>query len=44
MTGLTPRFIIAELTLAKVNPAMAELIPLAEKSLAAAEQSIDALW
>jgi FMN-dependent NADH-azoreductase len=44
MTGLTPRFIIAELTLAKANPAMAELIPLAEKSLAAAEQSIDALW
>ena len=44
MTGLEPRFITAELTLAKVNPAMAELIPLADKSLAAAEQAIDELW
>lgn len=44
MAGLTPRFITAELTLAKTNPAMHDLIPLAEKSLAAAEQSIDALW
>ncbi|MFG1805438.1 FMN-dependent NADH-azoreductase [Streptomyces sp. NPDC049040] len=44
MAGLTPRFITAELTLAKVNPAMSDLIPLADKSLAAAEQSIDALW
>ncbi|MEW2518653.1 FMN-dependent NADH-azoreductase [Actinacidiphila alni] len=44
MTGLTPRFITAELTLAPVNPAMSELIPLHEKSLAAAEESIDALW
>lgn len=44
MTGLTPRFITAELTLAKVNPAMAELIPLADESLAAAERAIDALW
>lgn len=44
MTGLTPRFITAELTLAKVNPAMAELIPLADKSLTEAEEAIDALW
>lgn len=44
MTGLEPRFITAELTLAKVNPAMAELIPLADESLAAAERAIDALW
>lgn len=44
MTGLVPRFITAELTLAPVTPAMSELIPLAEKSLAAAEESIDALW
>lgn len=44
MTGLEPRFITAELTLAHVTPAMAELIPLAEKSLAAAEQAIDDLW
>ena len=43
-TGLEPRFIAAELTLAEVNPAMAELIPLAARSLAAAEQAIDGLW
>jgi FMN-dependent NADH-azoreductase len=44
MTGLEPRFITAELTLAGSVPAMAELKPLAEKSLATAEQEIDALW
>ncbi len=43
-TGLQSRFITAELTLAEVNPAMADLIPLAAKSLAAAEQAIDDLW
>jgi FMN-dependent NADH-azoreductase len=43
-TGLKPRLITAELTLAEVNPAMADLIPLAAKSLAAAEQAIDGLW
>jgi FMN-dependent NADH-azoreductase len=43
-TGLEPRFITAELTLAEVTPAMAELIPLADQSLAAAEQAIDGLW
>ncbi|WBB73000.1 NAD(P)H-dependent oxidoreductase [Micromonospora sp. WMMD1128] len=43
-TGLEPRFISAELTLAPVNPAMAELIPLYEASLAAAERAIDELW
>lgn len=43
-TGLKPHFITAELTLAEVIPAMAELIPLAAKSLAAAEQAIDGLW
>ena len=43
-TGLEPRFITAELTLAEVTPAMADLIPLAAKSLAAAEQAIDDLW
>jgi FMN-dependent NADH-azoreductase len=32
LTGLQPRFITAELTLAHTNPAMAELIPLAEQS------------
>jgi FMN-dependent NADH-azoreductase len=44
LTGLVPRFITAELTLANTNPAMAELIPLAEKSLAEAERAIDDLW
>jgi FMN-dependent NADH-azoreductase len=43
-TGLEPRFIAAELTLAESNPAMADLIPLAAKSLEAAEQAIDGLW
>jgi FMN-dependent NADH-azoreductase len=43
-TGLEPRVIAAELTLAESNPAMADLIPLAAKSLAAAEQAIDGLW
>jgi FMN-dependent NADH-azoreductase len=44
LTGLEPRFITAELTLAEVNPRMAELKPLAAESLAAAEREIDALW
>ncbi|MGW5715373.1 FMN-dependent NADH-azoreductase [Amycolatopsis sp. NPDC003865] len=44
LTGLEPRFITAELTLAHVNPAMAELIPLADASRATAEKVIDNLW
>jgi FMN-dependent NADH-azoreductase len=44
MTGLQPRLITAELTLADVNPAMAELKPLAAESLTAAERAIDDLW
>jgi FMN-dependent NADH-azoreductase len=44
LTGLVPRFITAELTLADSNPAMAGLRPLAAESLAAAEREIDALW
>jgi FMN-dependent NADH-azoreductase len=44
LTGLEPRFIIAELTLADVNPQMSELKPLAAKSLAAAERAIDEQW
>jgi FMN-dependent NADH-azoreductase len=44
LTGLEPRFITAELTLADVVPAMAELKPLAAESLAAAESEIDGLW
>jgi hypothetical protein len=43
-TGREPRFITADLTLAEVTPAMAGLIPLAAKSLAAAEQAIDGRW
>jgi FMN-dependent NADH-azoreductase len=43
-TGLGPRFITAQLTLAEANPAMAALIPLAKESLASAEREIDALW
>ena len=44
LTALEPRFITAELTLANVNPQMAELKPLAAESLAAAERAIDAQW
>jgi FMN-dependent NADH-azoreductase len=44
LTGLEPRFITAELTLADVTPAMAALKPLAAESLAAAERAIDTLW
>jgi FMN-dependent NADH-azoreductase len=44
LTGLEPRFITAELTLADVNPAMAELRELAAASLVAAEEEVDALW
>ncbi|HXB49876.1 MAG TPA: NAD(P)H-dependent oxidoreductase [Streptosporangiaceae bacterium] len=44
MTGLEPRFITAELTLAHVTPAMADLIPMAARSLAEAEETIDRLW
>ncbi|MBB2914693.1 FMN-dependent NADH-azoreductase [Streptosporangium becharense] len=44
MTGLKPRFITADLTLAEVEPAMSALIPLAAESLAAAEREIDGLW
>ena len=44
LTGLTPRFITADLTLADSNPAMAELRPLAADSMAEVERSIDELW
>jgi FMN-dependent NADH-azoreductase len=44
LTGLEPRFIVAELTLADVNPAMADLRELAAASLQAAEAEVDALW
>jgi FMN-dependent NADH-azoreductase len=44
LTGLSPRFITAELTMADVNPAMAGLRPLAAESLANAERLVDELW
>jgi FMN-dependent NADH-azoreductase len=44
LTGLEPRFITAELTLADVNPAMADQRELAAASLKAAEEEVDALW
>ncbi|MBS1892313.1 MAG: NAD(P)H-dependent oxidoreductase [Actinobacteria bacterium] len=44
LTGLEPRFIVAELTLADVNPAMADLRELAAESLREAEAEVDALW
>jgi FMN-dependent NADH-azoreductase len=44
MTGLEPRFITAELTLAKIVPAMADLIGIAEQSLEDAEREIQGLW
>ena len=43
-TGLVPRFITAELTLAERKPAMAALRPQAAESRAAAERAIDELW
>jgi FMN-dependent NADH-azoreductase len=44
LTGLEPRFIATELTLAVSTPAMAGLIPLMHESLAAAEAEIDRQW
>jgi FMN-dependent NADH-azoreductase len=42
--GPEPHLITAELTLAHTDPAMAELIPLVEPSLAEAQRAIDRLW
>jgi FMN-dependent NADH-azoreductase len=44
LTGLAPRFITAELTMADANPAMAEFKPLAAASLRGADGAIDRLW
>ena len=44
LTGLQPRFVVVELTMAEVNPAMAEFRPLAARSLADGEARIDLLW
>jgi FMN-dependent NADH-azoreductase len=43
-TGLEPRFITAQLTLAEADPRMTDFKALAAESLAAAEREIDALW
>ena len=42
--GIDAKLITAELTLAEIVPAMAELKPLAAESLAAAQRAIDAQW
>lgn len=44
LTGLQPRFVVVELTMAATNPAMAELKPLAAQSLADGQAAIDQLW
>ena len=44
LTGLQPRFVVVELTMAQTNPAMAELKPLAAQSLADGQAAIDRLW
>ena len=44
LTGLRPRIITAELTMADLNPAMADLKPLAAESLRRALVAIDQLW
>ena len=44
MTGLSPRFITAELTMAETNPAMAEFKAQAAESLRLAHRAIDDLW
>lgn len=44
LTGLQPRFVVVELTMAETNPAMAELKPLAAQSLADGQAVIDRLW
>jgi FMN-dependent NADH-azoreductase len=44
MTGLEPRIITVELTLADVNPALAEFKPQAAESHKHAIAAIDQLW
>ncbi|NEE00809.1 FMN-dependent NADH-azoreductase [Phytoactinopolyspora halotolerans] len=44
MTGLEPRFIGVDLTLAPVVPQMSGLVPLAEERRRQAEKAIDDLW
>ncbi|HVQ53354.1 MAG TPA: NAD(P)H-dependent oxidoreductase [Mycobacterium sp.] len=44
VTGLQPRFIVVEFTLAETKPALTELKPLAAQSLANGHATIDGLW
>ncbi|WNG81407.1 NAD(P)H-dependent oxidoreductase [Mycobacterium sp. ITM-2016-00316] len=44
LTGLQPRFVVVELTMAETNPAMADLRGLAAQSLADGQEQIDRLW
>ena len=44
LTGLVPRFITAELTMAATNPAMVELKQLADESREQAIRAVDQLW
>ena len=44
VTGLSPRFVVVEFTLAETKPALAELKPLAAQSLADGHAAIDGLW
>lgn len=44
LTGLRPRFVVVELTMAETNPALADLKPLAAQSLADGQAAIDRLW
>lgn len=43
-TGLVPRFVSVELTLAAAVPAMSGLVPMAEESRRRAESACDAIW
>jgi FMN-dependent NADH-azoreductase len=44
LTGLEPRFVVADFALAEANPAMAGLAGLARASRERAEREIDMLW
>ncbi len=44
LTGLQPRFVVVEFTLAETKPALAELKPLAAQSLTDGQAAIDRLW
>ncbi|CAN7629178.1 FMN-dependent NADH-azoreductase [Mycolicibacterium frederiksbergense] len=44
LTGLRPRFVVVELTMAETNPAMADLRGPAAQSLADGQEQIDRLW